>query len=231
MKFLQGKYALMEEIEKMFHQVFVSPNDLNALRFLWRESPDEVASDRKMLVHIFGKVDSPCCANCGLTKVPEMVDKSFKKVMTNNFYMDGFLSSLLNKESLVGLYFSLISCLKTFCFKLTKFVSNSKVILDNFASSELSTKFINLDLNSQPIERVLGIIWNANEDFFIFKPLLKQCVYTKRGALGIVASIFDPLGISTPLIAEAKLIIQSLWAENVDWDDQIPDYLEKRWSN
>ena len=223
----------MEDIEKMFHQVFVSPIDLNASKFLWRESPDEVVSDHKMLAHIFGKVDSPCCANWRLTKVPEMVDKSFKKVMTNNFYMDGFLSSLFDKEGLVGLSFSLISCLKTFCFKLVKFVSNSKVILDNFSSSELSTKFINLnlDLNSKPIERVLGIIWNANEDFFVFKPLLKQCVYTKRGALGIVASICDPLGISTPLIAEAKLIIQSLWAENVDWDNQIPDYLEKRWNN
>ena len=49
--------------------------------------------------------------------------------------------------------------------------------------------------------------------------------------MGIVASIFDPLVILTPSILEAKLIIQSMRAENVDWDDQIPDCLEKRWSN
>ena len=70
------------------------------------------------------------------------------------------------------------------------------------------------------------MIWNVNKDFFVFKPLLKQCVYTKRGILGIVTSIFDPLGILTPSILEAKLIIQSLWAENAVWDDQIPDCLE-----
>ena len=70
------------------------------------------------------------------------------------------------------------------------------------------------------------MIWNVNEDFFVFKPLLKQCVYTKRDILGIVTSIFDPLGILTPSILEAKLIIQSLWAENAVWDDQIPDCLE-----
>ena len=50
----------MADIEKMFHQVFVSSNDTDALRFLWRKSPDEVVSDYKMLVHIFGKVDLPC---------------------------------------------------------------------------------------------------------------------------------------------------------------------------
>ena len=61
--------------------------------------------------------------------------------------------------------------------------------------------------------------------------MLKQCVYAKRGILGIVASIFDPLGILSPSILEAKLIIQSLWAENVGWGDQIPDCLEKSWSN
>ena len=69
----------MADIEKMFYQIFVSPNDTDALRFLWRESPDEVVSDYKMLVHIFGKVDSPFCANWALRKVPEMVDKSLKK--------------------------------------------------------------------------------------------------------------------------------------------------------
>ena len=59
------------------------------------------------------------------------------------------------------------------------------------------------------------MIWNVSEDFFVFKPLLKQCIYTKRGILGIVASIFGPLGILAPSIVEARLIIQLLWIENV----------------
>ena len=64
----------MADKEKMFHQIFVSPNDINALRLLWWKIPDEVVSDNKMLVHIFGKVDSPCCTNWALRKVPEMVE-------------------------------------------------------------------------------------------------------------------------------------------------------------
>ena len=98
-------------------------------------------------------------------------------------------------------------------------------------SLELPPKFINLDLDSEPIERVLGVIWNVRDDFFVFKPLLKQYVYTKRGILDIVASIFYTLDILAQSILEAKLITQSLWAENVGWDDQIPSCLEERWSN
>ena len=194
----------------MFHQIFVNPYDTNSLRFLWRECPDEVVSDYKMLVHIFRNVDSPCCANWALRKVPEMVDKSLKRLVANNFYVDDFLSSLSDEESLIRLSLSLISCFKACGFRLTKWVSNSKVILENIPSSELSPKFINLDLISQPIERVLGMIWNVSEDFFVFKTFLKQCIYTKRGILGIFASIFDPLGILAPSVLERKLIIQSL---------------------
>ena len=88
----------MADIEKMFHRIFVSPNYTDALNFLWRESPDEVGSECKMLVHIFGKVYSTWHANWTLRKVPEMEDKSIKRVVANNFYRDEFLSSFLMKK-------------------------------------------------------------------------------------------------------------------------------------
>ena len=147
-----------------------------------------------------------CELGIKLRKVPEMIDKSLKGVVANNFCMDDFLNSLSDEESLIRLSLSLISCLKACSFRLTKWVSNSKVILANIPYSELSPKFINLCLNSQPIERVLGMIWNVSEDFFVFKPLLKQCVYAKRGILSII------LSSSTLYNLLFKFIIQSLWA-------------------
>ena len=71
-------------------------------------------------MHIFGNLDSPCCANWALRKVPEMVDKSLNGVVANNFYMDDFLSFLPDKERLIRLSLSLISDLKTCGFRLTK---------------------------------------------------------------------------------------------------------------
>ena len=83
---------------------FFRPNDTHALKFLWRKSRHEVVSDYKMLVHIFGKLDSPFCANWTLRKVPGMVDKSLKREVADHFYMDDFLSSLSDEESLIRLF-------------------------------------------------------------------------------------------------------------------------------
>ena len=39
--------------------------------------------------------------------------------------------------------------------------------------------------------------------------------------------MFDPFDILTPSILELEVIIQSLWRENLDWDDEIPEELRK----
>ena len=62
------KYAVCGDIEQMFHQISVSPKDRDALRFLWRENSNEVVSDYKMNVDLFGKNDSPFVANFELKK-------------------------------------------------------------------------------------------------------------------------------------------------------------------
>ena len=50
-------------------------------------------------------------------------------------------------------------------------------------------------------------------------------------SITISLTIFNPLGILTPSVLEAKLIIQTLWTENVVSNGQIPDCFEKRWNN
>ena len=61
LRFRQGKFGVMADIEKMFHQVMVDLTDKDALRFIWRNNRGENFQDIQMTVHLFGKVDSPCC--------------------------------------------------------------------------------------------------------------------------------------------------------------------------
>ena len=50
----------------MYHHVKVLKEDTDSLRFLWREKFNASIDEYIMCVHIFGKDDSPCCANWAL---------------------------------------------------------------------------------------------------------------------------------------------------------------------
>ena len=52
---------------------------------------------------------------------------------------------------------------------------------------------------------------------------------TKREALQETAKIFDPLGLLQPVTAAAKILIQELRQEGIDWDEPLPPSLDQKW--
>ena len=179
LRFREGRYAVIADIEKMFHQIRVNAKDTNALRFLWRVNPQCNIEDYIMLVHVFGKVDSPCCANWALRNTSIDSELDVKNTIERNFYMDDFLKSLSNVDDLINLSKRVMSVLQCHGFRLTKWMSNSPEILHSLPTSEISTNIISLDLNTPIVERALGMIWNINQDALTFKPVTRECPNTK----------------------------------------------------
>ena len=53
----------------------------NALHFLWRANSQDDIKDYVMLVHVFSKANSPCCANRALQKTrPKNLPMSNKQL-------------------------------------------------------------------------------------------------------------------------------------------------------
>ena len=218
----------------MYHQVKVLKEDTDSLKFLWRENFNASIDEYIMCVHIFGKVDSPCCANWALKRTaidnkPKFSLRAIEAVL-EHFYMDDYLDSFPDLEAAIKVIVEVIQLLKLGGFNLTKFVSNNSEI-DKYTHQQSSTAkdLVNLDLDETPIERALGVLWDPKQDVLKIKTVNKEISNTKRGILSFVSSIFDPLGILSPSLIEPKQIIQDLWKQNVDWDEQIPADILQRW--
>ena len=82
----------MGDIKEMYHQIFVSPKDRDALRFVWRKFLTDPIEGYRMSVHIFGKIDSPFISNCVVKKTAKDQTKSYSKrpieSILEHFYMD-----------------------------------------------------------------------------------------------------------------------------------------------
>ena len=213
----------------MFHQVMVDPKDVDALRFLWW--PDDDLSKRpvdfRMMVHLFGSTSSPSCASFGLRKTAqdnagdfghEVVDTVLK-----NFYVDDCLKSVKSTEVAVELRKDLCALLSRGGFRLTKWLCNRKEVLETIPISARAPSVLDLDLNSNvlPTERTLGVQWNMNSDMFTFKMTPKDKPFTRRGILSVTSSIYDPLGMVSPIILPAKRLLQDLCKQGLGWDEEI----------
>ena len=204
------------DIEQMFHQISVSPKERDALRFLWREKSNEVVSDYKMNVPLFGKSDSPCVANFALKKAgADKKDIILPSVVTSidqDFSMDDFLRSDNSEEYFTRITKTVISVFKECGLRLTKFVWNNQDILNQFPESEiLNKKAIAEQSDQESTHKALGILWNVKTDELRIKFSDKTFFNTKRGLLSLFCSIFDPLGIVSPCLIGPNLIIQELW--------------------
>ena len=161
MRFHQESVALMADVEAMFHQVRVKPGDCSALRFLWWPDGDAEPEEHMMTVHLFGGVSSPSCANFALRKTAEdnkaLFEPQIIHTVQRNFYVDDCLKSVNSDHDAINLVKDLTELLKTGGFRLTKWLSNSRQVMESIPESERATSVKNLDLGHAPIERALGV--------------------------------------------------------------------------
>jgi len=55
--------------------------------------------------------------------------------------------------------------------------------------------------------------------------------HSKRQVLKVIAKIFDPLGLVTPVLFYGKVFIQDLWREGLTWDEPLPKMLSNEWTS
>ena len=206
LRFRQDSIAFMADIEAMFHQVKVTPSDRDVLRFLWWSQGKTELEPLvyRMTTHVFGGVWSPSAANYALrqcaTDHQECFSQMAVETVLRNFYVDDCLKSVSDAPTAVSLLQELRELLGKGAFRLTKWMSNSRKLLEAIPPEEHVKGIANLDLSQQqlPPERALGVLWKAEDDLFGFEVTTMQKPMTRRGVLSTLSSIYDPMGFLSP---------------------------------
>ena len=86
----------------------------------------------------------------------------------------------------------------------------------------------------ESVSKVLGLTWDkeADELQFKFDKIVQgshRIVPTKRVILSTLATLFDPLGLISPLAVPAKVLFQDLCLTKLDWDEPLPPNELSRW--
>ncbi|XP_065181258.1 uncharacterized protein LOC135811921 [Sycon ciliatum] len=82
-------------------------------------------------------------------------------------------------------------------------------------------------------QKCLGIDWNFKNDTLQVPSIsaTARVVRTKRELLQAIAQFFDPLGLHSPVVTAAKILMQDVWKLSCDWDDYLSDDILSRWQS
>ncbi|XP_058817628.1 uncharacterized protein LOC131680927 [Topomyia yanbarensis] len=240
-KFRERRIGFGGDIEKMFHQIRIKPKDTHAQRFLFRFD-ERLAPDVYIMdVATFGASCSPCSAQQVMHRNADEGSKEFPEAsaaIKEKTYMDDYFDSADTPEEASERALQVKLIHSRGGFNMRNWVSNSAEVLQPLGESS-EQRLLSIDCSKEEKrQRVLGIAWDPEKDIFVFSTswhsdlvpyVLRDQKPTKRIALRIIMSLFDPLGILAPFLIHGRMLIQDFWRLNLGWDTKVGDKEYEKW--
>ncbi|XP_071647570.1 uncharacterized protein [Temnothorax longispinosus] len=225
LRFRAEAIALTADVKQMFRQIWISPEQCDYQRIVWRFSESDPILDYLLKTVTFGFTASPFLAIYCLLQLAHQYREKYPlafAALLEALYVDDVVTSVRTVEQARALRDQLLSLLRSAGFELRKWSSSHPAALEGLDTQLCSQSMLDFESSEDQSQKILGLRWHSQSDSFGFQvnALDREC--TKRTILSEVARIFDFLGFLAPLTFTAKCLIQRLWTLKLDWDDEPP---------
>ncbi|XP_076389322.1 uncharacterized protein LOC143264752 [Megachile rotundata] len=231
-RFRSYAYVLTADIEKMYRQVLVHPEDRIYQKILWRDNSDQPIKTYTLNTVTYGTSAAPFLSTRAMHQLAIDEGEHYPRaarVLREDFYVDDLLTGADSYLEAAAIVNEITALCSKGGFRLRQWATNNESLIDELQHDKTDATCLRLDLDKTI--KTLGVHWNAKEDSLTYS--LSTCAtsdrVTKRTILSKIATLFDPLGLFGPIIIRAKLIMQSLWKIQVDWDESMPTDLHTEW--
>ncbi|XP_075234999.1 uncharacterized protein LOC142332439 [Lycorma delicatula] len=234
LRFCSHIYVMIADIEKMYRQILVEPQQTQYQLIFWREDSSQPIKTYRFLTVTYGTASAPFLATRTLKQLALHSVNTFPKaaeVILTDFYVDDVLTGTNSISEALELQTQLIKCCKQGGFNLRKWRANNHQLIENLQPENCDSGH-NYYITNDHTVKTLGIHWNSQNDTFQFTintDIKDKNRVTKRTILSEVSKLFDPLGLVSPIILKAKVIIQDLWILKLSWDDSVPIHIHTKW--
>lgn len=224
LRFRERQFVLKSDIEKMYRQIFIAPQQRNLQKILWRSSPSEPLRHYELNTVTFGLSPSPFIATRALNYIADNCQfPEAAAVIKSSFYVDDLVFSFDSVEEGKKLQNQLRYVMASSRMPMRKWSSNSPELVKDIPLEDIES--IN---DESTIIKTLGLVWSPVNDTISFsmKPQ-KEGPITKASVLSEIASIYDPIGLIGPVILLGKLHMKPL--RTLKWTEEIPEEQKRRW--
>ena len=247
LRFRERTHPFVGDIKKMYHSIKLSNLDQHTHRFLWRDWNSSIEPKTFVMTSVsFGDRPAAAISAVALKKTAEMNAERYplaSNIILTNTYVDDIIDSLDSKEQSRKVSEEIDKILET----------GNMEIKEWYILSDDKEIDINCTFNSS--QKVLGMFWDTRIDVFRFRTNLQFTVkrshlrgqiesstvetenvvplqLTKRCILSKINSLYDLMGLLSPFIVRAKILMKRLWigdCKGLGWDDPTPRERREGW--
>ncbi|XP_075150561.1 uncharacterized protein LOC142224663 [Haematobia irritans] len=229
------RFVFNGDITKMYRQILVDPSHTPFQRIIFRGNPQYPIQDFELKTVTFGVNCAPYLAVRTLLQLADDIQSTYplaSSILRNSMYVDDALAGAHSISVAKEARQQLVRALASAGFSMRKWTSNCREILSDIDLEDLLCDDF-LQFDDRSTAKTLGIRWNAMSDCFLFlaEPFSDSVAFSKREILSQISKLFDPAGWLSPCIIVAKILMQSIWLEKTEWDQQVFPHILSQWES
>ncbi|XP_060588499.1 uncharacterized protein LOC132743919 [Ruditapes philippinarum] len=230
MRFRLHPVAIVSDIEKAFLQIGLQQCERDVTRFLWvKDTKCSTLNPENLQVYRFcrvpfGIISSPFLLSATIETHLDCYGTNVAEMLKKDIYVDNIITGVNSDEEAIMLYQTSKKMFSDAAMNLREWLTNSENVNNVIPIT---------DRAEMKEMQVLGHIWDYKTDTIYLKQSKisdDSLPLTKRNILKRVASVFDPMGLFSPVVLRGKILLQELWSRGLDWDDVVNDeQIRQRW--
>ena len=218
---------VVADIRKAFLQIrLLEDSDKNKLSIIWQGKNGKTRYFRYQTL-VFGLAASPFCLNYVIKHhLKSFPNDMTNAILNNGFYCDNLFYTGNDENKLCFVHKTAMDRMSKGGFHLRSWFSNNLFLQKFFSENRTCTT------HGSHEEKVLGYDYNPKLDVIsTVQVKYKVLVYcSKRIVASQLASLFDPMGLISPVIVSGKLFLRNLWLSKYEWDQPISDIEFLEWT-
>ncbi|XP_077280429.1 uncharacterized protein LOC143907486 [Temnothorax americanus] len=212
LRWRRWRYVLATDMEKMYRQILVHPEDRDLQRIFWRYKITDEIQEYLLNTVTYGLTCAPFLAMRSVQQLAEDEKKLFP-LAAIALLIDRYMDDLCMAGG----------------FPLRKWSANEESLLTDVPAKHRMQRELR-SWRPQESHATLGLQWHPCLDSFSFATKTSLVTsFTKRAVLSLTARLFDPLGWLAPVVVSAKILFQATWLRGLDWDDPLSETDALQW--
>ncbi|XP_060665585.1 uncharacterized protein LOC132797829 [Drosophila nasuta] len=212
------KYVFTADIEKMYRQIWIKPEDQYFQTIVWRNDPSEDLRYYRLKTVTYGTKAAPYLATKCLQHIAQKGRKEYPNgaaALENDFYVDDCLTGAETIPEALQRQQQLNKLLQKSGFKLRKWCTNNYQVLQGVPREDITS---NVQLEETSYEdytiKTLGITWTPTTDHLCGKTEIATKANISRRDV---------------VCNESKIFMQHLTKEGYGYKDDLPAHLQEEW--